>query len=164
MARLSLALATIYSLTACEALEPCPPPIRAQVSTFLVFFDFGSAKVTPQAMSVVRGVAKAMQQNDRVAITAHTDGSGDQLANLVLSYRRAEALRDAMATVGVSRTRVDLRAGGDQFPLVQTRAREPQNRRAEFTIIHTASDDPKAGWRREKYECIETKYRWVKQE
>lgn len=162
--RLSLVLATTFGLAACESLEPCPQPTVVAIRAFMAFFDSGSTRLTEQAMATVRDVARAMQQDDRVVIAAHTDGSGDPVANLILSYRRAEALRDALTAQGINPSRVDLHASGDQRPIVQTKTREPQNRRAEFVIIRPPSPGLPHGWRRESYSCIDTRERVVQEE
>lgn len=151
-------------LAACSSLEPCPPPAFGPViQSYMAFFDFDSIRVTPQALSTVRKVARDLKEygDSRVAITAHTDGSGEALGNLILSYRRAAALRNALIAEGVGPTRIRIQARGDEFPLVQTAAREPQNRRAEFTISRSAPSTPPQGWRRESYSCIDTRERTV---
>jgi outer membrane protein OmpA-like peptidoglycan-associated protein len=130
----------------------------------MVFFDSGSLTISPPALSTLKQVAADTKSYDRIGVTGHTDRSGDPLANLVLSYRRAEAVKRALVGLGVPPVLIAVAAQGDRQPLVQTGpgTKEQQNRRVEFAII--ARSESRDGWRQESFQCITTQYRWVKVE
>ncbi len=122
------------------AEAPAPAPAR----TYLVFFDWDSAILTPRASDVV---AQAAQNAARVgtttievdgyADTSHAlpDGSG-QRYNLRLSLRRAGSVRTTLIRDGVAASAITVHGFGDARLLVPTGpdVREPQNRRVEIVL------------------------------
>lgn len=66
-----------------------------------VLFAFGKADLTPAANQRLKEVADRIraQAKGAVAIDGHTDSVGDDASNQVLSERRAEAVRAALATL-----------------------------------------------------------------
>jgi OOP family OmpA-OmpF porin len=132
------------------AAEPGPAPMRpamvvpaavpapAMARSFLVFFDWDKANLTPEAMTIVRKAAdsaKAMGAAG-VNVTGHADRSGPDRYNMGLSMRRAESVKQELVRQGVSGNTVGLSARGERDPLVPTPdgVREPQNRRAEIIL------------------------------
>lgn len=116
------------------AMAPAAP--MAGPSDFLVFFDFDSAMLTPEAQSIVNEAAanaKAANAN-RIIVTGHTDTSGPADYNMGLSLRRAESVRDELVLSGIPEANIELVAKGQTQPLVATPdgVREPQNRRVEI--------------------------------
>jgi outer membrane protein OmpA-like peptidoglycan-associated protein len=63
-----------------------------------VLFAFGKADLSPAAQGRLAEVAERLRVQARgtVRIDGHTDGIGSDAANLALSRRRAEAVRDAL--------------------------------------------------------------------
>jgi OmpA-OmpF porin, OOP family len=79
------------------AAPPPPPPAAAQPAapSFMVFFDWDRADITPQALNTIR---QAVQQfrtrgNARITATGHTDRSGPDSYNMALSLRRGRSPR-----------------------------------------------------------------------
>ena len=129
---------------------PFPPPVTAEAPapaparTYLVFFDWDSAILTPRASEVVAQaaqnaahVAAATIEVDGYADTSHAlpDGSG-QRYNLRLSLRRAGSVRATLIRDGVAASAITMRGFGDARLLVPTGpdVREPQNRRVEIVL------------------------------
>jgi hypothetical protein len=60
-------------------------------------FNFDSAEITPDASNALRDLGKALNHpdlmNDRFLLAGHTDGKGSAEYNLVLSQKRAEAVK-----------------------------------------------------------------------
>jgi outer membrane protein OmpA-like peptidoglycan-associated protein len=106
----------------------------------LVFFDWDSAELTPEATSVIRAAADNIKRGGvsmlRVEVTGHADRSGPASYNVGLSQRRANAVRDALISMGVSGGVIGVDWKGETDPLVQTEdgVREPQNRRASIEV------------------------------
>jgi len=127
-----------------EQTPPPPPPAPAPQAkktpppTFIVFFDFNSAKITTQGQQVIDQAVKAAKDYGaaRVIVTGYSDRSGPAAYNLKLSKRRAQSVHDAMVAQGVDAGEISTTAKGEENPLVPTKdgAREPQNRRAEIMI------------------------------
>lgn len=121
---------------------PTPVPVPAQAAaemparTYLVFFDWNSAALTPRAREVI---AEAVRNSThvpytRIEVTGHADRTGPERVNMALSRRRAEVVAAELERSGVPSTVIDIHAAGDRHPLVPTAAgvRQPENRRVEI--------------------------------
>lgn len=117
------------------APAPAPAPVTRD---FLVFFDWDSAGITPQALSILRQAADAAKQLDgvRVVATGHADRSGPAVYNVGLSQRRADAVRAQLVQLGIAGSEIATVARGETDPLVATPdgVREPQNRRVQIVL------------------------------
>jgi outer membrane protein OmpA-like peptidoglycan-associated protein len=135
------AILSAFVLKACEtqsvtaAAAPKPPQ---QPRTFMVFFDFDRATLTPRALDIVREAANAAKANRtaRIICTGHTDTAGAQAYNMALSLRRASAVKEALVRDGVPGASIDVLGRGEDALLVATgnATREPQNRRVEILL------------------------------
>jgi OOP family OmpA-OmpF porin len=109
-----------------------------QGRSYLVFFDFDSSRLTPEAKQIVASAAAdALQgKTTRIDVTGHTDRSGSDRYNQALSVRRAESVRRELVADGVADSLIVTRGVGESDPLVPTAdgVREPQNRRVEIVI------------------------------
>ena len=108
-----------------------------KISTNGILFDSGSANIQPQSMGIIRQIYQVMQQesNLKLKIVGHTDGDGDDQTNLVLSTKRAEAVRDALIRIyQVSADKLTTEGKGELEPVGnnQTVEGKSQNRRVEF--------------------------------
>jgi outer membrane protein OmpA-like peptidoglycan-associated protein len=103
---------------------------------FLVFFDWNKAVVTPEAASILDTVVKAAEKKGdvRVVVTGFTDTSGPADYNMILSVRRAEAVKAVLESQGIPANNITTIGRGQEDPLVPTAdgVREPQNRRAQI--------------------------------
>lgn len=68
------------------------------VDVYGIYFDFGSAKLRPESDPVLKQIAGYLQGNPdkKVSIEGHTDSTGDEKANQVLSENRAKAVVEAL--------------------------------------------------------------------
>lgn len=116
---------------------PAPEPEPEIVRNFIVFFDWDSAAVTPEAMDVLREAVGYAEQGNvaRIVLTGHADTSGAATYNMGLSQRRAEAVRTEVVGLGYNGG-IETVARGETDPLVETGdgVREPQNRRVEIML------------------------------
>ena len=120
------------------APAPMPAPKAPAVKDFLVFFDFDSSKLTPEALKIVHTAAEAAKAggSTRIVLTGHTDRAGPASYNLKLSQRRADAVKAELMREGLSAAEISTIAKGETEPLVPTAdgVPEPQNRRVEIVI------------------------------
>ncbi len=65
-----------------------------------IYFDFASATIKPESEPVLKEIADAMAKNPswKLSIEGHTDNIGNDASNVELSKRRAEAVKQALAT------------------------------------------------------------------
>jgi OOP family OmpA-OmpF porin len=73
------------------------------------FFDTNQTDLSPRGQLIVNKVAEVVRTNDEVRVTVigRADRAGTATANMALSERRAELVRDALITAGVPSARVD---------------------------------------------------------
>ena len=136
-------LCSLLALVACAqpappppvATAPPPPPPPPQTS-FIVFFPWDSATVTPEGQQIVQAAAGAFKAGAPVAVqvTGYTDTSGSPGYNQRLSERRANNVARALAALGVPRNQMAVSGRGENDNRVPTAngVREPQNRRVEI--------------------------------
>jgi len=103
-----------------------------------VFFAFDSAEISPEARTKLNELADMVEERniEQVNIIGHTDTAGPADYNLRLSQRRAEAVSQALTSLGVANQVIDLAWEGETDPLVETGDGVPlqENRRVHITI------------------------------
>jgi outer membrane protein OmpA-like peptidoglycan-associated protein len=127
-------------LVGCAEDRSPPPLIGDPANGAMVFFAFDSADLTDQSLAEIkrfggRAIEQAKKGN-RVLICAHADRAGSSEANLVISQRRGDAVRQAFIDLGVPGDHIVVLALGDTAPLgayaANPRAPFAGNRRVEF--------------------------------
>lgn len=103
-------------------------------------FDVGRSDVKPNMRPVLDEFAKGLDPNMQVRIVGHTDSTGSDAINNPLSVRRAESVRDYMATKGVTGGRVITDGHGAREPVAanDTVSGRAQNRRVEIFLREPA--------------------------
>lgn len=124
------------SLAPYTAQAAVPAPAVVPARTYIVFFDFDRADLTPRARDIVAEAVRASPSvpHTRIEVSGNTDSSGGAAYNQRLSLARAEAVAAELQRWGVPRGIIDIHGYGDTRPLVPTgpNTREPQNRRVEI--------------------------------
>jgi outer membrane protein OmpA-like peptidoglycan-associated protein len=114
------------------------PPLAAARKVFLVFFDWDRATITAEGMQIVHQASDAYKSGApvQIQVTGYTDASGSVGYNQRLSERRANAVAEALARLGVARNDMMVSGHGKNDLRVPTAdgVREPQNRRVEITF------------------------------
>ena len=117
---------------------PAAAPAPAVTKTYLVFFDWDKATLTPRANQVIDQAASDSRTTEitTIEVSGYTDTSGSPAYNQDLSMRRAEAVAGKLVSDGVPASEITVQGFGDTQLLVQTGAavREPQNRRVEIVL------------------------------
>ena len=102
-------------------------------------FAVGRAELDPESQRILVRVAAALGERRglRVEIGGHTDATGSEESNFALSRRRAEAVRDFLASEGVDRARLVAIGYGASRPVADNETPEgrAQNRRVELTPL-----------------------------
>lgn len=73
-----------------------------------------------------------------ILITGHSDNKGDYQRNIILSRKRANAIKDVIIENGVARYRLESWGLGDKSPIADNNTEEgrAKNRRVEFVILY----------------------------
>ncbi|TFI57446.1 OmpA family protein [Sphingomonas parva] len=126
-----MALSFILAALAQAAAAPAPAaPIWCD--PFMVFFDEGT-RMSPQSRQVIANIASAKHQvRSHMTVSGHADARGSEAYNLLLSRRRAEAVKAALVAAGVPGYRIRVEAFGETRLLIETEVDRPENRRAEI--------------------------------
>jgi OOP family OmpA-OmpF porin len=99
-------------LAACADQGPPPTAVGAPEMAgawYQVFFDTDKTDLSPRGQLIVGKVADIVRTDDdvRVTVIGRTDRAGTAAANMALSQRRAELVRDALIAAGVPAARID---------------------------------------------------------
>ncbi len=102
----------------------------------VIYFDFDSYVVKPEFQGAIDAHAKFLAANKtrKMAIEGHTDERGGREYNLALGQKRSEAVRRALALLGVPDTQVEAVSFGKEKPAKLGSDEESYslNRRAEI--------------------------------
>ena len=103
----------------------------------VIYFDYDSFAIKPEFQRVLEIQAKYLLANKgrKASIEGHTDERGGREYNLALGQKRAEAVRRALALLGISDAQVEAVSFGKEKPAStgSDEAAFAKNRRAEFS-------------------------------
>lgn len=129
--------AAMKDLAAVPVAAPAPTAAPA-AEQFLVFFEFDSSKLTPDAIDILKNVASAAKSRSDATLTlvGYTDSAGSKEYNLALSGRRADSVKSELESMGLSSGAMATEAKGEADPLVPTAdgVPEAQNRRVQILL------------------------------
>lgn len=104
--------------------------------TKVIYFDYDSFTIKPEFQGAVEAHAKYMAANKtrKLSVEGHTDERGGREYNLALGQKRAEAVRRALALLGVTDSQVEAVSFGKEKPANSgaDEAALAKNRRAEM--------------------------------
>ncbi|CAN8139847.1 OmpA-like domain-containing protein [uncultured Thiomicrorhabdus sp.] len=131
---------TIYEPTVVEEKinAPLPEPIFTMNSAF---FDLDKATLRPTAINTLRANLAAlnnMKPNDNLLIMGHTCDLGPDAYNMRLSWRRANSVKNFIATEMPNlASRIYIVGRGENEPMVAntSESNRQQNRRVELRVL-----------------------------
>jgi peptidoglycan-associated lipoprotein len=104
----------------------------------VIYFDYDSSEIRSEYLQVVAAHAAYLVKfpNARVRLEGHTDERGSREYNIGLGERRAQAVRRALQTQGVTEAQIATVSYGEERPAVAggSESANAQNRRVE--IVH----------------------------
>lgn len=128
---------------AAAAVVAGPVAAAPQMAPVIVYFDAKSDQFTPHSRELLDNTAAQYRQHGAgmVILAGHADPhEGSSTQGVGLSQRRANAVRDYLASQGVPGGVMTTQAFGQSRPAVQVDEPEPANRRVEITF------GPGSGW------------------
>jgi outer membrane protein OmpA-like peptidoglycan-associated protein len=104
-----------------------------------VLFASGEAVLVEGGLSSLAEVVDLLQTepDKQIRVEGHTDSKGDAEANLQLSEQRAQAVREALISLGVASDRVTALGMGEDFPIAsnEDEAGRARNRRVDVILL-----------------------------
>jgi outer membrane protein OmpA-like peptidoglycan-associated protein len=110
---------------------------EGKLVTYGIYFDSGKDIVKPESYGTLKEISKVLQENPtvRVKIVGHTDSDGADAANLELSKKRGEAVKNELIkSFGIEASRLESDGLGETKPVApnDTPANKALNRRVEL--------------------------------
>jgi len=114
--------------------------LLARIDLAAIRFRSNSSELDGDSISILNQVADALQQvpDAEVAISGHTDSTGNDERNLVLSGERADRVRSFLLDRGISGDRMTTQGFGSTQPIASngTVTGRALNRRIEFALTN----------------------------
>lgn len=112
-----------------------------KVNVYTIFFSFNSDALRDESEPTLKEIANVLRRHEdwKLRIAGHTDGIGNEQANLDLSRRRAESVKAALVSqYGIDAARLSTTGFGKSQPIetndtIEGRAR---NRRVELSRMN----------------------------
>lgn len=122
--------------------DDATPPASRLVGGKIVYtlsgdaFATGSTLLTEAARASLQTLIKTLAPRTRLLIVGYTDSQGQAAANLALSLRRAEAVRQALIDLGIAADRLKASGKGQANPVASngSEAGRSRNRRVELIV------------------------------
>ncbi len=104
-----------------------------------VLFASGQAQLVEGGRSSLEEVVDLLQTepDKKIRVEGHTDSRGDANANLLLSEQRAQAVLEALVSLGVAAERISSLGMGEDFPIDtnETEDGRARNRRVDVILL-----------------------------
>lgn len=143
--RALVATVALFLSAGCAQQVSSPPPATGADGPELagawyqIYFDTNSVAIDARGQMIVKNIAYVVANTDttRVTVIGKTDRVGTPFANMALSQRRADAVRDALIAAGVPAARIDTSWTGEGKQEVATadEAVERRNRVVDITVV-----------------------------
>lgn len=102
-------------------------------------FDVNKATLRPESMGVINSIMTLMNEHPELtfSVEGHTDSDGDNAFNQTLSEKRARAVAEKLAEMGIDPSRLSSKGWGETKPLASNTTSEGKasNRRVEFVKL-----------------------------
>lgn len=110
---------------------------EGKLVSYGIYFDVNKDIVKPESYATLKSIADVLKENPgvRVKIIGHTDSDGSDAANLDLSKRRANSVKNELVkTFGIEASRLEFDGMGESKPIApnDNSSNKALNRRVEF--------------------------------
>lgn len=115
-------------------------PAQPSIAAMLIRFEFDSAGITSESRPALDALGAALQteqaRGKSLLIEGHTDAKGQEQYNLVLSDRRAKAVKEYLVTEhGIEPDRLITLGKGETELLRKDKPHHMDNRRVQFQSV-----------------------------
>jgi len=122
----------------------CEDDVAALLRSRTIRFEEGSSRIDASSQGLLDQVSAALRPclGAIIAITGHTDASGPEAGNLVLSRDRANAVLTALVARGIPADGLRAAGVGSARPVEGLDPNDPANRRIEFSVAESQPFKP----------------------
>ncbi len=110
-----------------------------QINVPNIEFETGSSELTDESQTIIEQLAVVLKKypNISIQINAHTDNVGTEQFNEELALKRAESVKAAIISLGLSEARLITQGHGERLPIMDnaTALGRAQNRRVEIKVF-----------------------------
>lgn len=104
-----------------------------------IFFETNSFELKTVSYPELEKLILFLKNNAliKIEINGHTDNTGDEKSNMLLSEKRAKSVYDYLVKAGIVSNRLTYKGYGESKPIASNESPEgmAQNRRTEFSIV-----------------------------
>lgn len=115
----------------------CQDDVAAILAARSIRFEESSAALAVGGTELLDEVAAALRPcfGAKIAISGHTDNSGDEPSNQELSRQRAASIKRGLVARGISESSLQTIGLGSSQPVEGLDPSDPANRRIEFSVV-----------------------------
>jgi outer membrane protein OmpA-like peptidoglycan-associated protein len=99
-------------------------------------FETGKSDIKPESQAIVDQISEMLKSNPslKISVEGHTDNVGTSATNKTLSENRANAVKNALVTKGIDKSRLSSKGFGQDNPISDNNTEEgkAKNRRVEI--------------------------------
>ncbi len=128
---------TFYYSSLPSSLAAPTAVARTETHTFVILFNFDSSRLNAKSELILDNIVNTAKRGQQIRIfaTGHTDTSGPDSYNQVLSRQRVEAVQAAIIERGITPEVIDKEAFGETRPRIATPDGLPHSRNRRVEII-----------------------------
>ena len=129
------------TLTAPPPPPPPPPPAEPGIDPSTpILFDLGKTQIHESSLDILEEAVLELNDNKSsyIIIDGHTDDIGSPSSNRILSYKRAQAVKEYLKEMGIDEKRLITVGHGEEEPIAPNTSSEgrAKNRRVIMTLRH----------------------------
>lgn len=111
-------------VVAASAVEPAPVSPKPSQESLTIDFDAGGTTLSPVASAQLDGAGQLYRDAgpEVMIISGHSDKTGREFENLILSARRAAVVKKALVDRGIPAERLQIIAIGEAEPVAKSLA------------------------------------------
>jgi outer membrane protein OmpA-like peptidoglycan-associated protein len=102
-------------------------------------FETAKADLKPASYSNLKNLVEIMKRKTdlKIQVAGHTDSDGEENANLLLSQKRAESVRNYLISQGIAAGRIVAKGYGESAPIADNASPQgkAKNRRTEISVL-----------------------------
>ncbi len=127
------------TLTAPPPPPPPPPPAEPGIDPSTpILFDLGKTQIHESSLDILEEAVLELNDNKSsyIIIDGHTDDIGTPSSNRILSYKRAQAVKEYLKEMGIDEKRLITVGHGEEEPIAPNTTSEgrAKNRRVIMTL------------------------------